>query len=120
MSSDDVTPPSPVEKKVPDDAEAMVSEARPLTYGEDGLPPPPAYTAEEERRLWRKIDMRIIPIATLMYLVSYLDRGNIGTLMSTSESIESGSPYNTMQATRSCKGCSSNSISAARGITLLW
>ncbi|EIW53158.1 MFS general substrate transporter [Trametes versicolor FP-101664 SS1] len=78
MSSDDVTPPSPVEKKVPDDAEAMVSEARPLTYGEDGLPPPPAYTAEEERRLWRKIDMRIIPIATLMYLVSYLDRGNIG------------------------------------------
>lgn len=81
MSRDDMAPPSPVEKKNVDDAEAMVSEARPLTYGEDGLPPPPAYTAEEERRLWRKIDMRIIPIATLMYLVSYLDRGNIGVLM---------------------------------------
>ncbi|OJT03629.1 hypothetical protein TRAPUB_5657 [Trametes pubescens] len=78
MSSDDIAPPSPVEKKMADDAEAMISEARPLSCGEDGLPPPPAYTAEEERRLWRKIDMRIIPIATLMYLVSYLDRGNIG------------------------------------------
>lgn len=79
---------SPVEKKMADDAEAMVSEARPFTYGENGLPPPPAYTAEEERRLWRKIDMRIIPIATLMYLVSYLDRGNIGTSISINDNTE--------------------------------
>ncbi|KAI8996646.1 MFS general substrate transporter [Trametes punicea] len=44
----------------------------------DVLPPAPVLTAEEERRLWRKIDMRLIPIATVLYLVSYLDRGNIG------------------------------------------
>ncbi|KAI0634507.1 MFS general substrate transporter [Trametes polyzona] len=33
-------------------------------------------TAEEEKRLWRKVDMRLIPISTLLYLMSYLDRGN--------------------------------------------
>ncbi|KAI0356824.1 MFS general substrate transporter [Trametes cingulata] len=46
--------------------------------GTDGLPPPPILTPEEEKRLWRKIDMRLIPIMTLLYLVSYIDRGNIG------------------------------------------
>ncbi|KAI0327048.1 MFS general substrate transporter [Cubamyces sp. BRFM 1775] len=35
-------------------------------------------TAEEERRVWQKIDMRLIPISTALYLVSYVDRGNIG------------------------------------------
>ncbi|KAH9945336.1 MFS general substrate transporter [Epithele typhae] len=50
-----------------------------LAYGgDDKLPPPPTLTAEEEKRLWRKIDMRILPILTLMYLCSFLDRGNIG------------------------------------------
>ena len=50
-----------------------------LTYGgEDTLPPPPTLTAAEEKRLWRKIDMRLMPILTLMYLCSFLDRGNIG------------------------------------------
>ncbi|KAI0332181.1 MFS general substrate transporter [Cubamyces sp. BRFM 1775] len=44
----------------------------------DTLPPPPILSAEEERRLWRKIDKRLIPISTLLYLVSYLDRGSIG------------------------------------------
>lgn len=42
------------------------------------LPPPPILNAEEERRVWRKIDKRLIPISTLLYLVSYLDRGSIG------------------------------------------
>ncbi len=46
--------------------------------GEDTLPPPPPLSAEEERRLWHKVDMRLMPILTLMYLCSFLDRGNIG------------------------------------------
>ena len=46
--------------------------------GEETLPPPPELTAEQERALWRKIDMRLMPILTLMYLCSFLDRGNIG------------------------------------------
>jgi hypothetical protein len=35
----------------------------------------PVLTAEEEQRLWRKIDMRLMPILSLMYLMSFLDRG---------------------------------------------
>ena len=54
-----------------------------LAYGgEDTLPPPPTLTAEEEKRLWRKIDMKLMPILTLMYLCSFLDRGNIGACAS--------------------------------------
>ncbi|KAI0771301.1 MFS general substrate transporter [Trametes elegans] len=46
--------------------------------GEDRLPPPPQLSPTEEKALYRKIDMRLIPILTLMYLCSFLDRGNIG------------------------------------------
>jgi len=46
--------------------------------GDSTLPPPPQLTAEEERRLWRKVDLRLLPILTVMYLCSFLDRGNIG------------------------------------------
>ncbi|KAG1731485.1 MFS general substrate transporter [Suillus paluster] len=38
----------------------------------------PTLTPEQERKLWRKIDLRLIPILSLMYLLSFLDRGNIG------------------------------------------
>ncbi|KAF5337786.1 hypothetical protein D9758_016294 [Tetrapyrgos nigripes] len=37
-----------------------------------------ALTESEERRLWTKIDLRILPILSLMYLMSFMDRGNIG------------------------------------------
>ena len=43
--------------------------------GESTLPPPPVLTAEAERRLYRKIDMRLMPILALMYLLSFMDRG---------------------------------------------
>jgi len=43
--------------------------------GEASLPPPPALTEEEEKRLWRKIDLRLMPILSLMYLLSFMDRG---------------------------------------------
>lgn len=66
-------------------AETSVEETRPskpgeLAYGgDDQLPTPPTLTAEEERRLWRKVDMRLMPILMLMYLFLALDKGNIGT-----------------------------------------
>ncbi|KAF8328323.1 MFS general substrate transporter [Amanita rubescens] len=51
----------------------------PVDFGGDlTLPPPPDLTPEQERKLWRKIDRRLIPILSLMYLMSFLDRGNIG------------------------------------------
>ncbi|KAJ6521968.1 MFS general substrate transporter [Mycena vulgaris] len=46
--------------------------------GDSTLPPPPTLSTEEERILWRKVDFRLMPILSLMYLLSFLDRGNIG------------------------------------------
>lgn len=43
--------------------------------GESSLPPPPTLSAEEEKMLWRKIDLRLMPILSLMYLFSFMDRG---------------------------------------------
>lgn len=39
---------------------------------------PFTFTAEEEARLVRKIDIRMLPAVWTMYLMSYLDRSNIG------------------------------------------
>lgn len=36
---------------------------------------PPVLTLEQQKKLWHKIDMRILPILTLMYLFSFMDRG---------------------------------------------
>ncbi|KAG2141409.1 MFS general substrate transporter, partial [Suillus bovinus] len=41
----------------------------------------PVLTPEQEKKLWRKIDLRIMPILSLMYLLAFLDRGNIGNAM---------------------------------------
>jgi len=35
----------------------------------------PSLTPEEEARIWRKIDLRLMPILALIYLFSFLDRG---------------------------------------------
>ncbi|KAK0478870.1 MFS general substrate transporter [Armillaria novae-zelandiae] len=45
--------------------------------GEATLPPPPVLTEEQEKKLWRKIDLRLMPILSLMYLFSFLDRGSL-------------------------------------------
>ncbi|KAJ8454955.1 hypothetical protein ONZ51_g12724 [Trametes cubensis] len=62
--------------------ELMVEEAsmKPdVAYGgEDELPPPPDLSEAQIKALYRKIDLRLMPILTLMYLCSFLDRGNIG------------------------------------------
>ncbi|GAA5917913.1 hypothetical protein JCM5296_002097, partial [Sporobolomyces johnsonii] len=46
----------------------------------DGLVKRPArmFTPEEETKLYRKIDRRVMPILALLYLLSFMDRGNIG------------------------------------------
>ena len=38
----------------------------------------PSWTAEEEKRLVRKIDWRILPVVTVLYLANFIDRTNIG------------------------------------------
>ena len=56
---------------------------------EDRDPVPPVLSEEEERRLWRKIDWHIMPIVTVMYLCSFVDRSNIGELRVVQLAVES-------------------------------
>jgi hypothetical protein len=39
---------------------------------------PPTDNAEMENRILRKMDIRIIPMLATLYLLAFLDRGNIG------------------------------------------
>ena len=38
------------------------------------------WTPEEERALVRKLDLRILSTCFVIYLLAYLDRGNIGSI----------------------------------------
>ncbi|KAG9226994.1 hypothetical protein CCMSSC00406_0008966 [Pleurotus cornucopiae] len=71
--------PSSVEKDNDSREEKVVSESSEEGIdfgGESRLPPPPVLTSEQEAKLWRKIDLRLMPILSLMYLFSFLDRVN--------------------------------------------
>lgn len=37
------------------------------------------WTDEEERAIRRKLDFRVVPLVTLLYLLCFLDRSNVGT-----------------------------------------
>ena len=77
-------------RQVHEEAIETVSSTGSIDYGGDSrLPPPPKLTAEQERKLYRKVDLWLMPILTLMYLCSFLDRGNIGMC------------YHTLRASRS-------------------
>ncbi|KAF8240133.1 MFS general substrate transporter [Tricholoma matsutake] len=68
-----------LEKEVEAHLEKGVTDSEEIDFaGDSSLPSPPTLTEEEERRLWRKIDQRLMPILALMYLLSFMDRGNIG------------------------------------------
>jgi hypothetical protein len=41
-------------------------------------PPSRMFTPEEENKIYRKLDWHLMPILTLLYLLSFMDRGNIG------------------------------------------
>ena len=41
-------------------------------------PTPPTGTADFERRTTRKVFWRIVPFCFVLYIISYLDRANIG------------------------------------------
>jgi hypothetical protein len=38
----------------------------------------PHFTQEQEKRVLRKMDLRLIPMLSILYLLAFLDRGNIG------------------------------------------
>ncbi|KAI0819921.1 MFS general substrate transporter [Trametes gibbosa] len=53
-------------------------EKAPTNVDRDVMQSEPSSLAVEERRLVRKLDIRIMPIACIMYLFAYLDRSNLG------------------------------------------
>lgn len=55
--------------------EVIETVSLPDSKNESTLPPPPTLTPEQEKKLYRKIDLWLMPILTLMYLASFLDRG---------------------------------------------
>lgn len=46
--------------------------------GDSTLPPSPVLTPTQQSKLWRRIDLRLLPILALMYLMAFMDRANIG------------------------------------------
>lgn len=56
-----------------------------------------SYSDIDEKKLMRKIDLRLIPLFTILYLLSFLDRGNIGNakIEGLAETLElKGNEYN--------------------------
>ena len=68
MSGEEMDKPS-LEKRPDSQAEVkQASSEEDVDFGGDStLPPPPSLSAEEERKLWRKVDLRLMPILSLMY-----------------------------------------------------
>ena len=38
----------------------------------------PEFDSDETKRITRKVDFRLIPVLTILYIVSFIDRSNIG------------------------------------------
>lgn len=67
----------------------------------------PRYDDAEVRRIRRKIDLRVLPLLTFLYLISFVDRGNIGNAQVAGMSEDlglSGSQYNLVLTVRSPSG----------------
>ncbi|KAF7799178.1 hypothetical protein EIP86_010409, partial [Pleurotus ostreatoroseus] len=47
------------------------------TYTSQHTGPPVLLSTEEEKRIYRKIDLRLIPVMTLLQLLSFMDRGAV-------------------------------------------
>jgi hypothetical protein len=63
-----VASPEPKEKTEPD-----LAETHPSIVSDDSFTNP---TGINEKRLLRKLDLRLLPPLTLLYLLSFLDRSN--------------------------------------------
>lgn len=59
----------------PSDAKSEVLDFR--SQDLNNISPPLQLSEAEEKKLWRKIDLKLLPILTLLYLLSFMDRGNV-------------------------------------------
>ncbi|KAH7921931.1 MFS general substrate transporter [Leucogyrophana mollusca] len=90
----------------------MSSPDEKLNGSYDAPPLPIIFTPEEERRIWRKVDIRLMPILSLMYLLSFLDRGNAKLEGLTAQLNLTGDQYNIALLFRPSRWLP--------GITIIW
>ncbi|KAG6907011.1 hypothetical protein DXG01_010914 [Tephrocybe rancida] len=58
------------------DEKVSIQDSAVFDFGGDStLPPPPVLDEAEEKTLYRKLDARLMPILALLYLLSFIDRG---------------------------------------------
>ncbi|KII95429.1 hypothetical protein PLICRDRAFT_98827 [Plicaturopsis crispa FD-325 SS-3] len=86
--------------------------------GELGLPEAPELTEAQEKKLWRKVDLRLMPILSLMYLMSFLDRGNAKLQGLTTQLDLTGNKYNIALVSIYC--CKFRPSRWLPGITITW
>ncbi|KZV88429.1 MFS general substrate transporter [Exidia glandulosa HHB12029] len=65
-----------IEKKPLEDVEHSSHEEYADASKQQVPPPPVEFSEAEVKKLYRKIDFRLMPILSLMYLLSFMDRGN--------------------------------------------
>lgn len=66
------------EKKSAEATPSIRSTSKEALKEETGGSPLLRYSAEEEASLVRKIDWKLLPGLTFLYLLSFLDRSNVG------------------------------------------
>ncbi|OSX57439.1 hypothetical protein POSPLADRAFT_1067855 [Postia placenta MAD-698-R-SB12] len=119
MSAKDGSGTASIEKEEVEAIEYTTAPQNSTNGAQEGrLPQPASLTAEEEKRLWRKVDTRILPILTIMYLCSFLDRGNAKLQGLTTQLDLTGNKYNIALTIRVLK-----KFRPSRwlpGITLVW
>lgn len=57
-----------------------VDSASPSTSDNDSDRSRLTWTDDEERKIRRKLDFRVVPLVTLLYLLCFLDRANVGMI----------------------------------------
>ncbi|KAH6974573.1 putative MFS nicotinic acid transporter Tna1 [Ilyonectria sp. MPI-CAGE-AT-0026] len=66
------------ERKASADGSTHLEFAKEESIAQGGINDIPQYDRVETRRVLRKIDYRLLPLLAIPYLLSYMDRGNIG------------------------------------------
>jgi len=69
---------SPAEKDIPTSMESPESPEKELELAQRQLTRVETFPKELEKRVRRKLDWNIIPLITVLYMLSVLDRSNIG------------------------------------------
>lgn len=70
-----LTPQTSLDEEKGERQHIEIAPANPVVEDINDSSPPMTLTADQERKLYRKIDIWLMPILSLMYLSAFLDRG---------------------------------------------